>query len=196
MPPDLARSTLSMPSPPTEPAQGRNDLLANLDRHAEGMRIASQSIGDAVVTIDPCARVHSLNARAEALTGWSADEARGRPVSEVFRVVSAATGDPASDRVAQCMMVGRVEPRTGAVVLLRRDGGAVPIQDCATSVSDAEGTLCGVVLVFDEVQHARPRPSDAFDAAGRASGAAPLHDAPAAARPPAAGVPAPTEDLA
>ena len=45
------------------------------------------SIGDGVIVTDPNGRVRFLNAVAENLTGWSAREARGQPVSEIFNVV-------------------------------------------------------------------------------------------------------------
>ena len=45
---------------------------------AERLRTTLQSIGDGVIVTDAAARIVSLNAVAERLTGWSSDDAAGR----------------------------------------------------------------------------------------------------------------------
>ncbi len=54
----------------------------------ERLRVTLSSIGDAVLTADVASRVSYLNPVAEALTGWSMEEAAGRPVPEVFRILN------------------------------------------------------------------------------------------------------------
>src|SRR5689334_18264811 len=49
------------------------------------------SIGDAVISTDAAGRVTLMNRVAEALTGWPLDEARGKPLAEVFRIVNQDT---------------------------------------------------------------------------------------------------------
>ena len=44
------------------------------------------SIGDALIAVDRRGRVTRLSHRAEELTGMSADEARGKQLSEVVHV--------------------------------------------------------------------------------------------------------------
>ena len=63
-----------------------------LFRERELAEVTLNSIGDAVIAADLELRVTSLNPIAEGLTGWSAAEARGRPMDEVFRC---AAGEPA-----------------------------------------------------------------------------------------------------
>ena len=50
-----------------------------------------RSIGDGVITCDVDGHVVDLNAVAETLTGWNIDEARGRPIADVFRIIHAET---------------------------------------------------------------------------------------------------------
>ena len=77
----------------------RRRAETQLTEQAEWLRVTLNSIGDAVLTANAEGRVLSLNAVAESLTGWSQDEARGRPVSEVFRIINEATREPAADPI-------------------------------------------------------------------------------------------------
>ena len=51
-----------------------------------------KSIGDAVITTDAQGRITFVNPVAEFLTGWMLESARGRPLSEVFRVIEGKAG--------------------------------------------------------------------------------------------------------
>ena len=50
--------------------------------------IALNSIGDAVLCTNLLGNVEYLNIAAETLTGWSREEARGKPISEVFKLIN------------------------------------------------------------------------------------------------------------
>jgi PAS domain S-box-containing protein len=52
----------------------------------EQLAVTLQSIGDAVINIDTAGRIVLFNPAAELLTGYSSQEAVGKPLPEVFRV--------------------------------------------------------------------------------------------------------------
>ena len=89
-----------------------------LHRERELAQVTLRSIGDAVLTTDPQLRVTSLNPVAEAMTGWSAAEARGRPVEEVFPVRHARTRRycPARCASPSRAMASWIWPRTASCV--------------------------------------------------------------------------------
>ena len=86
-----------------------NDILRT---DKELFRVTLASIGDAVITTDATAVITYLNAVAERLTGWDDQTARGRPLTEVFRILDEVTRDSADDPVDRCLK-GNERCRTG-----------------------------------------------------------------------------------
>ena len=64
----------------------------------EVLRVTLRSIGDAVITTDVAGRVSYLNTVAESVTGWSHEDAVGRPLETVFRIVNETTRRPSRIR--------------------------------------------------------------------------------------------------
>jgi PAS domain S-box-containing protein len=54
--------------------------------------VTLSSIGDAVIATDAKARIVLLDPIAEALTGWTRQDAIGRPLTEVFRLINEEGG--------------------------------------------------------------------------------------------------------
>jgi PAS domain S-box-containing protein len=114
----------------------------------EGHSITLKAIGDAVITTDARGLVEMLNPVAEALTGWSNEEARGKPLGEVFRIVNEHTRAEVESPVARVLKEGVVVGLANHTLLIGRDGVERPIADSGAPVRADDGTLIGVVLVF------------------------------------------------
>jgi len=127
----------------------------------ERLRITLTSIGDGVITTDTGEQVTHLNQAAEALTGWTFQQARGRPLDEIFRIINEETRQPAKNPVTAALATGQVEGLANHTVLIARDGTERAIADSAAPIQDASGRTHGVVLVFRDVteerQHQRER---------------------------------------
>jgi PleD family two-component response regulator len=67
----------------------RNSMEAALLIEKERAETTLNSIGEAVVRTDPQGTITFLNAVAEKLSGWSLQDAVGRSIEEVFRIVDA-----------------------------------------------------------------------------------------------------------
>jgi PAS domain S-box-containing protein len=113
------------------------------------------SIGDGVIATDAAGRVTFLNPVAEALTGWGAAEAAGRPLGEVFRVADERTGEAVENPAARVLREGAVVGLADVALLLARDGRRVPVDDCAAPIYDDRGEISGAVLVFRNVTERR-----------------------------------------
>ena len=124
--------------------------------HAERERFRTTltSIGDAVIVTDAQGRVNLLNPVARALTGWGED-AIGRPLEEVFRLVDEHTRDAIENPVTKVIRLGKVVGLANHTILLARDAGEVPIDDSGAPIRDGRGRIVGVVLVFRDVTERR-----------------------------------------
>jgi len=133
----------------------RDRAEAALYAEKERALVTLQSIGDAVITTDIEGRVEFLNPVAEALTGWSNDEASGRPLQQVFKIISEITRLPVENPVEKALLQNGIVGLANHTVLIRRDGHEVPIEDSAAPIRDRDGHILGVVLVFHDIGEKR-----------------------------------------
>jgi PAS domain S-box-containing protein len=130
---------------------GRMLAEETLRRNEQSLAVTLQSIGDAVIATDTGGRVTRINAAAERLVGWSAAEAIGQPLGQMFRIRSASTRTPLPDPVQRVLGSGEVVALANDTVLVARDGSERQIADSAAPIRTASGEVLGVVLVFSDV---------------------------------------------
>ena len=121
----------------------------------ERAQVTLHSIGDAVITTDAHAMVEYINPIAEALTGWTTAEARGRPIDAIFCIVNEETRQPVSNPVARCLQEGKIISLANYSMLISRDGREYHIDDTAAPIRGRSGQVLGVVLVFHDVTENR-----------------------------------------
>jgi PAS domain S-box-containing protein len=120
------------------------------------LAITVDSIGDAVVATDAQGHITRMNRVAETLTGWTLEEAAGRPLDEILRLRSEDTGATVASPVERVLREGVVVGLANHTVLLTRDGREIPIADSAAPIlGEGEVGLRGVVLVFRDVSFER-----------------------------------------
>jgi PAS domain S-box-containing protein len=123
---------------------------AALRYEREMLRITLASIGDAVLVTDTQGRVTFLNSVAQTLTGWN-EEATGRPLEEVFRIINEQTRLPVETPVSQVMHEGKVVGLANHTILTSKDGTERPIDDSAALIREQNGPILGVVMVFRDI---------------------------------------------
>jgi diguanylate cyclase (GGDEF)-like protein/PAS domain S-box-containing protein len=131
-----------------------HDTDATLDKN-ERAELTLNSIGDAVISTDVPGNVTYLNAVAERMTGWSRDEAVGRPLGRVFRIVDGTTRESSPNPLDLAVRMNATVGLTPNCVLIRRDGLEMAIEDSAAPIHDRRGRITGAVIVFHDVTAAR-----------------------------------------
>jgi two-component system cell cycle sensor histidine kinase/response regulator CckA len=114
------------------------------------------SIGDGVIATDTEGCIVRINPVAERLTGWAEEEALGRRLEEVFRVINEETGLAVESPVTRVLREGTVVGLADQSVLVARDGTSRAVADSGAPIRDEQGALRGTVLVFrDQTEQRR-----------------------------------------
>jgi PAS domain S-box-containing protein len=133
----------------------RTAAAAVIAEQSEWLRTTLASIGDAVVTTDTRGCITSMNAVAEALTGWPAATALGQPLGAVFCLRDEQTRQSVEDPATQALREGIIVGLADHPVLIAKDGTERPIDDCAAPIRGKDGQIAGCVLVFRDVTEGR-----------------------------------------
>lgn len=128
---------------------------AELFAEKELAQVTLESIGDAVITTDTRGLVEYLNPAAEELTSYTSEEARGLPWNAVFGLRDEKSREATPDPIESVMREGRAVEVAVNLLLLRRDGTEISVDESAAPIKDRTGRITGVVLVFHDVSRER-----------------------------------------
>lgn len=128
--------------------QERTEELAD---EKERLAVTLRSIGDGVITTDLEGRIVLINTSSEQLTGWTQEEAVGRPIQEVFRIINGHTGEPCANPVDKVIATGQIVALANHTSLVARDGTHHDIEDSGAPIFDQKGLVIGTVLVYRDV---------------------------------------------
>jgi PAS domain S-box-containing protein len=121
----------------------------------ERAEVTLRSIGDAVICTDISGKLTFLNLVAEQMTGWASQEARGRPMPEVVRIIQEPSGEVVANPMKMAIDRDEIVHLPANSILVRRDGARIPIEDTVAPIHDLEGRPQGAVIVFRDVSAAR-----------------------------------------
>ncbi len=117
----------------------------------EQLAVTLRSIGDGVITSDSADNVVMMNAAAERLTGWTQDQAAGRPLAQVFRITedrrhstSCFDVDTSSATLSEHEENRLLSARNGSTRLIEYT--MAPIR-----TTQSESDVVGHVLVFRDI---------------------------------------------
>ncbi|HSX33343.1 MAG TPA: ATP-binding protein [Candidatus Saccharimonadales bacterium] len=108
------------------------------------------SIGDAVFAVDNQERITLFNPAAEHISGYSQDEALGKPYKDILRFVL-EKDHSVSTRFIKSAFEGRTTSMRRHTMLMRKDGSEVAVADSAAPIHDGKNHIQGVIIVFRDV---------------------------------------------
>ncbi len=113
--------------------------LSELQMSRDELLVTINSIGEAVIRTDRDGFIIGINPIAQELTGWTASEAAGRPLTDIFVVEEAL--NPTDDKVFL----------NSESTLIARDGTRKHISPSGAPIRDHDGEVLGVVVVFRDI---------------------------------------------
>jgi PAS domain S-box-containing protein len=144
---------------PFNPRELRTAIEVGLRKHELERKLAERerwfsttlaSIGDAIIATTPEGSITFMNPVAESLTGWLREDAQGKPLVEVLRLVGEDGQELESPtgRAIRGRFRVQLPPNTR---LLAKQGQSLDVDDSATAIVDDRGRLLGGVVVFRDV---------------------------------------------
>src|SRR5439155_545250 len=82
---------------------------------------------------------------------YTLEQASGKPLDEVFRIVNESTRRTVESPVSRVLREGTVVGLANHTALISRNGREMPIDDSGAPIRGPQGSLVGVVLVFRDI---------------------------------------------
>jgi two-component system, cell cycle sensor histidine kinase and response regulator CckA len=134
---------------------GRKSAEKRLRHQSDLFRITLSSIGDAVIATDKDGKVTFLNPTAERLTAWTAEEAKGRSLDEIYNVAEETSGKPIGEVFKTIKEKREIIVFDTNTVLINREERSIPINDSGAPILDSQNNFIGAVIVFQDVTERR-----------------------------------------
>ncbi|HYH03315.1 MAG TPA: PAS domain S-box protein, partial [Bacillota bacterium] len=134
-----------------EMALYRYQMSRKLKESEKWLGTTLHSIGDAVIATDKDTRIKLMNPVAEKLTGWTQEEAVGKELDRVFKIINESTRNPVISPAQKVLENGMVMGLANHTLLISKSGEEIPIDDSAAPIKDDQGQIIGVVLVFRDI---------------------------------------------
>jgi diguanylate cyclase (GGDEF)-like protein/PAS domain S-box-containing protein len=110
-----------------------------------------ESIGDSVIVTNDRGLVTFMNPLAEALTGWKKEDAFGKDVNEVLKLVHLESREVTEHPITNAIENGSIVRLADRWLLRTKNGTEKFIGDSAAPIRDEEGNITGVVAVFQDI---------------------------------------------
>jgi PAS domain S-box-containing protein len=120
----------------------RKRMETALAEEKERLAVTLRSIADGVIAADNTGEIRTLNRAAEEYTGWSVDDAAGKPLDTVYKIEPIELKDsaaPPDDRT------------TGQWKLKSRRGSELIVSQRTSPIYDRESQKIGTVIVFRDI---------------------------------------------
>lgn len=120
----------------------------------DNVEVVLDAIGDAVVATRADGAVTFLNPAASAITGWTPQEAVGTAFTDLLRFEE-GNGHPIPCPITACLKTGTAPHLPTDVVLVIKDGTAIPVEESVAAIIDATGQQIGAAIVIRDVTEQR-----------------------------------------
>ena len=144
---------------PFQEAELHASIEIALHKHREDLKFQEKerllsstirALAEGVISLDQNEVITLFNPAAEAWTGWSAREAIGKSIEEVFQVVDSVTGEQVDTPLWRVLAEGTLSELPPGILLVARNGERRPVSASISPIRDHHGEVAGAVIVFGQ----------------------------------------------
>jgi len=88
---------------------------------------------------------------AQEITGWSEEDARGRPLTDVYHKIDSLSRNRRDVPIDKILETGQIGDLSRNSILVARNGAEKIVIDSGAPIRDVDGEVVGLVLVFRDV---------------------------------------------
>lgn len=129
----------------------KNKMEKKLKEKNQWLVSVIESIGDAVIATDPEGTIRLMNPIAEALTGWKKNEALGKPLENIFNIISEGTDIKIENPVTKVLREDMFYGLADHTVLITKEGIKRSVDIIGSTIKIDGNNIIGIVLIFYDI---------------------------------------------
>jgi PAS domain S-box-containing protein len=110
-----------------------------------------KNLGEAVIATDKKGMIKFINPFAEALTGWKREAALGKPLKDIFNIVSEGSEAPIENPVKKAIREEIFYGLANNTMLMTKEGMKIPVDIIGSTIKDDMDRIIGIVLIFSDI---------------------------------------------
>jgi PAS domain S-box-containing protein len=110
-----------------------------------------ESVGEAVIATDPEGSIRLMNPIAEALTGWTQNEALGKPIANIFNIISQNIDEKIEDPITKAIRDGIFYGLAERTILVTKEGTKRYVEIIGSTIKIDGIKIIGFVFVFEDI---------------------------------------------
>ena len=134
-----------------EMALYKNSMEARVRDSERRYATTIRCIADCVIVTDTDMKITLMNPAAQSVTGWKQEEAVGKKLDEVCKLVEEKALVAVESPMVKAIQERVVMNLTAPVLLITKNGDKVPVEDSAAPMINEKGELTGAVMVFRDI---------------------------------------------
>lgn len=127
----------------------RQRMEQKLARQREQLAVILQSVEEGIIATDKTGHIELLNPQAEKLTGWSQNEAQGRPVADILPLADSRTGESIAAKISAAIAGAAPTQIRGQITI--PEGLKITLECHINPLRNKANEIVGAVLVLRDV---------------------------------------------
>jgi diguanylate cyclase (GGDEF)-like protein/PAS domain S-box-containing protein len=123
---------------------------ASAEHQRNFSQLTLQSIIDGVITTDISGNITSMNPMAEQLSGWSREDAHGKPISDVMRILDESTKKRIDNPIENIEYRSVLDEPVSAILKQNESGIETPVEYVVAPMRNNNSVIVGIVIIIHD----------------------------------------------